>query len=80
MTIPPGPHALSKTHVYQLRKSKHGLKVTPKRLFEKFRGAFVKLDSKPHVHKSCIFEWQRTNSQGGYKIGNPSFIIIPMAH
>jgi hypothetical protein len=67
MSVPTGSNidpSICKTHVYQLHKSLYGLKVSPKRWFEKFRATILKLGFKPYVHKPCIFQWRYTNNKG----------------
>ena len=64
MAIPQGSSinpALRKTHVYKLFHSLYGLKVAPKRWFEKFRAVLLKLGFKPLVFKPCIYKWKYTN-------------------
>lgn len=42
-----------KTHVLKLLCSLYGLKVSPKRWYERFRAILRQIDSRPYVFKPC---------------------------
>lgn len=52
-----------KTKVLRLLRSLYGLKVSPKRWFERFRNVITKLGFKPFVFKPCIFKWRYTKAE-----------------
>lgn len=64
MRIPQGLGDASrrKTHVLELRRSLYGLKVSPKRWFEKFRTVVGQMGFKPFALKPCIFKWKYTKN------------------
>lgn len=50
------------THVYKLICSLYGLKISPKRWFERFRNFIHRLGFKPFVFQPCFFKWQFTKN------------------
>lgn len=66
MTIPEGFPDRSERHpaqVWRLDKSLYGLKVSPKRWYEKFRQTIIKLGYQPFWMKPCIFSWKKKTRQ-----------------
>ena len=55
----PRKDELQNSHVLKLKRSLYGLRVAPKRWFERFRTALAKLEFKPFWLKPCIFVWRK---------------------
>lgn len=53
-----GKEELKKNYVCELKKSLYGLKINPKRWYERFKEVIVKLGFSVYLFQNCIFNWR----------------------
>ncbi len=46
-------------YVHKLKRALYGLKVSPKRLFVKFKATMAKLGLESYPFQACLFTWQK---------------------